>query len=210
MPIWHGVSKREVAQLSPSLSDKFAIDTRRVDAQEAAIKILRMVRPDLYQKHPRAELEKIASGEAIQELQCEIEELKEQMAEYQCPHCGAPLSIKIDTPADEEQKHWDLREIYECGFQIFGGTIEHPCPSDPNFPKLEDYELIINRVEDETVEEWRCHARPKTDMARTLRLDMVQGKSEAEVRKKMETTYLYRAGRITNQEWFEIHFGGGT
>ena len=88
--------------------------------------------------------------------------------------------------------------------------IQHPCPSDPNFPKFEDYELIIDRTEGESVEEWQCYARPKTDMARTLRLDIAQGKSEAEVRKKMEATYLYRAGRISNQEWFNIQIGDGT
>lgn len=72
LPIWHGVNKQQVSAFSPSLSDKFAIDTQRDDAQEAAIKILRTVRPDLYEKSPRAELEKLASGEAILNLQCVI------------------------------------------------------------------------------------------------------------------------------------------
>jgi TIR domain len=74
LPIWHGVSKEEVRKFSPSLSDKFAIDTRTVDAQEAAIRILRMVRPDLYKQHPRAELERLASGDAVTELQSEIDD----------------------------------------------------------------------------------------------------------------------------------------
>ena len=41
LPIWHGVSKHEVMEFSPSLADKWAIDTRIVGAQEAAIKLLR-------------------------------------------------------------------------------------------------------------------------------------------------------------------------
>ena len=207
LPIWHGVTKSEVAQLSPSLSDKFAIDTRLVSAQEAAIKILRTVRLDLYSKHPRSELERITSGEAIQNLQAEIEELREQVAEYQCPHCGAMLSGRIDAPADDEQKHWDVVETYECGFQTFGGMIQHPCPTDPNFPRFDDYELMIECTEEKSGEVWYCHARPKTEMARKVSLTVTDGKSEEEVKKKMGATYLYCAGRMTNQEWFKIQMG---
>lgn len=113
LPIWHGVSKREVSEWSPSLSDKFAIDTQRDDAQEAAIKILRNVRPDLHRKHPRAELERLASGTALMELQSEIDELRRQIAEYRCPQCGAPLSTRVDAPVDAEEKYWDTIETYE-------------------------------------------------------------------------------------------------
>jgi len=201
LPVWHGVSKREVLNFSPSLSDKFALDTQWVDAQEAAIRILRTVRPDLYEKHPRAELEKIASGEALQELQGEIEQLREQLEEYRCPCCGAPLSTRIDAPVDPEERHWDAVETYECGLQTFGGTIRHPCPSDPKFPSLDDYELICEQASDPSDREWWCYAKPKTDMARKVHLDVGHGRSEAEARRKVEATYLYRAGRMTNQEW---------
>lgn len=207
LPIWHGVSKREVSEFSPSLSDKFAIDTQRVDAQEAAIRILRTVRPDLYEQHPRAELERMASGEALAELQSEIEELREQVTDYQCPHCGAPLSTRIDAPIDPEQKHWDLVETYECGLQTFAGTIQHPCPSDPKFPPLDDYDLVCKRTSEQSGYEWRCDARPKTDMARKLRLEPGYGKSEEGARRKVEATYLYRAGRMTNQEWINVQMG---
>jgi len=207
LPIWHGVSKRELSEFSPSLSDKFAIDTRLVDAQEAAIRILRMVRPDLYGRHPRAELEKMASGEALMALQSEIEKLHTQVAEYQCPHCGAPLSTRIDAPIDPEEKHWDLIETYECGLQAFAGTVQHPCPSDPKFPSLDDYDLVCEKVSDQPGREWQCNARPKTDMARKVHLDSGYGKSENEARRKVEAAYLYRARRMTNQEWFRIQMG---
>lgn len=208
LPIWYGVSKREVSEFSPSLSDKFAIDTQQVDAQEAAIRILRTIRPDLYDQHPRAELERMATGEALAELQSEIEELREQVAEYQCPHCGAPLSTRIDAPVDPQQKDWDLVETYECGFQTFAGTIQRPCPSDPNFPSLDDYDLVCERTSERSGHEWLCAARPKTDMARKLRLDIGFGASQEEARRKVEATYLYRAGRLTNQEWIQIQLGG--
>lgn len=58
IPVWHGVTKQDVSNFNLSLADKFAIDTSRVDALEAAIRILRTVRPDLYAAHPRAELER--------------------------------------------------------------------------------------------------------------------------------------------------------
>lgn len=207
LPIWHGVTKREVSKFSPSLSDKFAIDTQRVGAQEAAIRILRTIRPDLYEQHPRAELERMATGEALAQLQSEIEELREQVAEYQCPHCGAPLSTRIDAPIDPEQKHWDLVETYECGLQMFAGTIQHPCPSDPKFPSLDDYDLICERTSDQSGREWQCYARPKTDMARKVHLDIGYGRSKDEARRKVEATYLYHAGRMTNKEWFNIQMG---
>jgi hypothetical protein len=207
LPIWHGVSKREVSAFSPSLSDKFAIDTQRVDATEAAIQILRTVRPDLYQQHPRAELERMAGGEALAELQSEIEELREQVAEYRCPYCEAPLSTRTDAPLDDEQKHWDLVDTYECGFETFGGAIQHPCPSDPKFPSLDDYVLTCEKRSDEPHFEWHCIAQPNTEMARKVRLDIAYGRSEDEARRKLQSNYLYRARRITNQEWFRIQMG---
>ena len=54
LPVWHGVTKREVAEFSPSLADKFALDTAREEATDIALKLLREIRPDIYNKHPRA------------------------------------------------------------------------------------------------------------------------------------------------------------
>ncbi|ESZ32936.1 hypothetical protein X732_27800 [Mesorhizobium sp. L2C066B000] len=48
-----------MSDFSPSLADKLAVGTSQVDAMEAAIRILRAVRPDLYSSHPRAELEDV-------------------------------------------------------------------------------------------------------------------------------------------------------
>ena len=204
LPIWHGVKKHEVAKFSPSLSDKLAIDTQNVEAREAATKLFRMIRPDLYHRHPYAQLEKLASGEAIVELQNEIEELRERFSEYQCPICEAPMSTRIDAPVDPEQKHWDVVETYECGHQMFGGIIQRPCPSDPNFPSLNDYDLVCNRMSDG---KWQCNALPKTNMARMVRLDTGYGRSDSEARRKVKASYLYRAGRMSNQEWSRIQMG---
>jgi len=190
-------------QWSPSLADKLAINTRNVDAREAAIQILRIVRPDLYERHPRAELEKLLSGEAVLELQSEIEELRERIAEYQCPYCGAALSTRIDAPVDPEEKHWDVIETYDCGFETFGGTIKRPCPKDPRFPSFEDYEVTCDQSDRRSGSGWQCFAVGKTDMARKVGLDPAYGKSEEEARRKLHATYLYKAGKITNQEWID-------
>ena len=204
IPIWHGVTKQQVSKFSPSLSDKFAIDTNFVDALEAAIKILRSVRPDLYEQHPRAELERIASGKAISKLQSEIEDLREQIAEYKCPHCGAFLETRTDAPIDEDQSHWDIVEVFQCGFQTFGGDLQHPCPADPKFPSFEDYDLKCTQSEDYSSGNWQCYAWPKTAMAQKVRLGITHGKSADDAKRKMLATYLYRAKRITNQEWNRI------
>ena len=204
LPIWHGVTKSEVARFSPSLSDKFAIDTQGHDAEEAAIKILRTVRPDLYEQSSQADLERLASGDAIRELQHEIERLREQVEEFQCPKCSAPLITRVDAPMDDEQKHWDVVETYECGLQVFGGVTRYPCPSDPLFPSWNDYKVVCQRTTAMAGYEWRCDAWPKTEMARKVHIECCYGHSEDHAREKIKATYLYRSGRITNTEWMRV------
>jgi len=214
VPIWLGVTRAEVAAFSPSLADKLAIDTQYVDVDEAAIQILRLVRPDLYGQHPRAELEEMASGETLAKLQSEIEDLREQMdelqeqiEEYQCPYCGSGLADRIQAPADPEEKHWDTRETFQCGFQRFAGTVESLCTKDPQFPKLVDYEITCFAPETER-DQWQCHARPKTEMARKAMIQSSWGKSEDEARRKLELNYEYRAHKISNREWNDRQFNG--
>src|SRR2546427_5038565 len=48
------------SDFSPPLADKLAVRTENVTAQDVAIQILREVRPDLYERHPRSELERLA------------------------------------------------------------------------------------------------------------------------------------------------------
>ena len=146
IPVWLGVSRSEVIHFSPPLADKIAIPATGINAEDVSVQVLRVVRPDIYNSCPRAELHKMANGEAVAELQSELErareqlhETEDQLSEYQCPLCGAGLSVRIDAHADPEEKHWDIREIFECGHQRFGGYTERPCPSDPRFPAFEDY-----------------------------------------------------------------------
>ena len=142
LPIWHGVNKHDVMKLSPPLADRFAIDTTKTDIRDTVITILRKVRPDLYAQRPRSEHHRIITGEALAELQTQVEELRKQVSEHQCPYCEASLSERVLVPCDPYEDHWDDREVFECGLEMLAGVIRHPCPSDPKFPSLSDYDLV--------------------------------------------------------------------
>jgi len=207
LPIWHGVTKHDVMKLSPPLADKFAIDTLKTDIQDTVIAILRKVRPDLYEQRPRSEHHRIITGESLAELQAQVEELRKQMSEYQCPYCGAPLSERILVPCDAYEKYWDDHDTFECGLEKLAGQIQHPCPFDPKFPSLSDYDLVCMQTPESSLGEWRCDAQPKTSMAHKVNLDTSYGKSKDLALRKMKATYLYRAGRMSNYEWFQVQTG---
>jgi len=64
LPIWHGVEHAQVVAFSPPLADKIAIRTSETSPTNIAIQILKEVRPDLYEEHPRAE--NTVSSEAVE------------------------------------------------------------------------------------------------------------------------------------------------
>jgi hypothetical protein len=162
IPIWHGVTKPEVLDYSPTLSDKVAIVTNGQPAIDVALQVLMEARPDLYAAHPRAELARIASGEAMAELQESIENLKEELSEFQCPTCGAPL---VETLPVKHEYGDDLIRAFECGLGY-----QHLCPSDPRFPRLSDYELEVTYQQENEPYEWYCRGVPLTSMAKYIPL----------------------------------------
>jgi hypothetical protein len=186
LPIWHGVTKSDVKSLSPSLADKIAIDTSTVNAEEAALAILRVVRRDLYDAHPRAMLEANITGDAIDDLQSEIDHLTEALNEYRCPHCGSALSTR--EPIDYDEKNSGLVETFECGYATGGMSGTRPCPSGPDFPRFEDYDLQIRTHEPGDV--W-CYAFPKTDAARRVHLQNGFGRTPEEARECIIEYYKY-------------------
>lgn len=194
LSIWHGVDRKEVAEFSPSLADKVAVRTADNTAQDIAIQILAEVRPDLYQKHPRSDLQKLASGEAIKELQDEIDSLIEQLSEYQCPYCGAPATTMTPAPADPDGKYWDMVESYECGYKAFGGVVEI-CPSDPKFPAFSDLEVECCKTDSNDPFLWYCYVLPKSNMAHRLSLDGGYGKTRDEAHACLVEKYNRRAKR---------------
>lgn len=198
LPIWHGVIRAQVLDFSPSLADKIALRTDDMKATDMAIQILRDVRPDLYSKHPRAQLERLASGEAVKELQQEIENTRqelevtrEQLAEFKCPYCGAGLVGRGDAPLDPEEKHWDIIETFACGYQVFGGSIQQPCPADPRFPKFEDFRLEFKEFSADTSSyyKWQCYGIGQTDMARRVHLMPGYGVTKEEAAAKVRENY---------------------
>jgi hypothetical protein len=189
LPIWHCITRAQVLAFSPPLADKMALVTLGLTAEDIAIKLLREIRPDLYSQHPRTELLQLASGEALNDLQSELESTLEELSEYRCPYCTAPLSVRIDAPADPEERDWDVREIFDCGFQQFGGFIERPCPADPCFPRWEEYELTFHHTPDEPHWKWQCYARGSTDMARRLSLSAGLGRTKDEAERNLREDY---------------------
>jgi len=182
IPIWHGVTHRDVLKFSPSLADKYAIVTQGLDSNELALRILRVVRPDLYEKHPRADLIRRASGEAMAELQEQIDELEERLAPFECQTCGAPLS---ETMRVNHEYGDDVIEVFQCGHDSNG----RPCPSDPKFPKFEDYKLTMQHLDGESHFRWRCFAIPQTSAAKCLGMFSGVGRTEQEAEERALEEY---------------------
>jgi signal transduction histidine kinase len=81
IPIWLDVSQQDVLEYSPPLADTFALNARFMTAEQITISILKVVRPDIYQKYPRTELEMMVKGKALQELQLELAKVKDELRE---------------------------------------------------------------------------------------------------------------------------------
>lgn len=194
LPIWHNVTQAEVSEFSPTLADRLAVRTSEGTAIDIAIRILAVIRPDLYDLHPRADLEKRANGTAIAELEEELSALREQLSDYQCLYCGSPLTISIPAPVDDEEKHWDVRTEFECGFVEFAGAKEALCPSDPAFPAFADFELnFLREGEPASAETWICYAFPSTKNAANVSLSSTLGRTKEEAAGAMLSEYNRRA-----------------
>lgn len=185
LPIWLGITRQQVVDFSPILADSFAMRADQMSAEDIALGLLKRIRPDIYEGHPRAELEKMASGEALQELQEELEDLRYELSEYRCPHCQAPISERHNIPNDDDFNDGGVGEEFQCGYQTLDDGMISPCPSDPEFPKFDDYDLELRQSDGQ----WICSARPKTKMAQCLSLWKVVAWTEQEAREQMLRRY---------------------
>ena len=194
LPVWHEVSRKDVLNFSPPLADKLAADTANKSAEEIALQVLSVIRPDIAGTTPHQELLRIASGEAIDELQEEIDRIRGALKEFQCPYCKSSLIESQQVPIDMEEKNWDMARSFECGFTELGGEVRRPCPDDPKFPTIEDYDIRCHEDTSQSdIFRWTCNAFPKTDMARLLSLPTTHGKSEDDVRHELVEQYEQRA-----------------
>jgi hypothetical protein len=196
LPIWHGVNRKQVLAFSPPLADKIAIKTSGASAQDISIRLLRELRPDLYAQHDRSYLERLASGEAVRELQEGIERMQEELtaaqeeiAQYRCPYCRAPELSRNEAPLDGEERDWGSLQDFECGYRAIQGFVERPCPKDPRFPKFDDYELIFEERADDARAPWYCYAEPKTGMARRVHIMGAPGKTREQAAARVRESY---------------------
>jgi hypothetical protein len=202
LPIWHGVTKSDVINFSPPIVDLMALSTSTEQADEIAFKLLHKIGPDIYSKYERAQLERLASGEAMRDLQAQIEQAreeleaaKEDLAEYRCPYCEAPLSSRNEAPLDENERDWDTVEHFACGYSHFGSQVQSPCPADPKFPRFEDYDLHFSELKTDPLWNWRCVALGKTPMARLLSLTPGLGRTQEEAAAHVKESYDHHAKR---------------
>lgn len=196
LPVWHGVRKQQVLSFSPPLADLMALSTADEQADEIAFKLLRKIRPDIYNKCERAQLERLATGEAMRSLQVEIEQAREELestrdelAEYRCPYCQAQLNSRTQAPLDRSDRDWDVVEAFDCGYSHFGGQVQTPCPADPKFPRFEDYELKFSEMKTDPYWKWNCIALGKTRMASLLSLGKGFGRTREEAAARVKEIY---------------------
>jgi hypothetical protein len=71
--------------------------------------------------------------------------LKEQLSIYRCSYCNSELLSS--QPVEFDEKNYGSVESFRCGFET-GGHFERPCPFGPHFPKLKDFELRVEDVDD--------------------------------------------------------------
>ncbi len=188
LPIWHGVGHDEVAGFSPTLADKVAIRTGEAGAADIAVQIVAVVRPDIYAAHPRHELQKLASGDAVRELQAELDDVRRDLADFQCPHCGALQAEHAVHGNGEDEVEIT---IYDCGHHLEDGVSVRMCARDPDFPKLDDYDLEYRELAPKL---WECTARPKTQHARRHRVGSVKGHTKEAAALAMVEVYRRSAG----------------
>jgi hypothetical protein len=141
IPVWHEVTRSQVSDFSPTLADRVAVRTVDSSAADIALQVLMVIRPDIYDSQPRTQHLKRANGEALAELECELASARQQLSQFQCPFCQAMLTSSAEVPVDLEEKDWDIVRTFECGYSDFAGVVRQLCPSDPKFPRFEDYEL---------------------------------------------------------------------
>ncbi len=131
LPVWHNIDVGAVADFSPPLADVLAVRTADLSATQIALQILSVVKPAAFAEHTYDELVQISHGEAFAALRDELEVTKEQLSEFLCPACQAPLVTAIEYPIDTEHKHWGIRRSFECGRMESDGVPDRRCPDDP-------------------------------------------------------------------------------
>jgi hypothetical protein len=136
---------------------------------------------------PRTQRVEVAQAANLEKLASKREQLEEALKEYKCPHCGAPLMERAGVWLSDAC--YGLCEVFECGYRTGDSMTEQPCPSDPKFPRFEDYELKFHESGEGPTKSCLCIAVGKTAMAKRLRLRPASGKSKDEVERAVRADY---------------------
>jgi hypothetical protein len=184
LPIWHNADKLDVAAFSPLLADLWALPTVGRTAQDVAIALLAEIRPDLYESMGRSQLERLATGEAFEELEKELRDLREKVSDLVCPTCEAPLVERIVARDDTDPNQMDI-DVFECGY-VRGGYYPQACPSDPTFPALTEYDLRCAATASGT---WICWAVATTTAAKRHYLSGTDGLTAIEAKTRLIEKY---------------------
>ena len=169
LPIWHGVTHADVVEYSPILADRKAVSTT-----EALERIV-------------AAIELVVNPPLAEGLKEQLQQASEDLQEYRCPFCRSPLTTRSSVPLSEDYD--GTYETFECGYAQIDGHMQQPCPSDPNFPKLEDYEFHFHEIEGDSNWKWVCIATGGTRESRALQLMSEYGQTKEEARQKVEDSY---------------------
>jgi hypothetical protein len=116
LPIWLGVSHQTVYEFSPPLADTIAIIAAGLTAEQVVLRVLKTVRPDIYERYPRSELETKIRGRALEELQMELSKIKDELKELVATEIRNVVKLMC---ASRLLKNWALR-LFVFSFISFG------------------------------------------------------------------------------------------
>jgi transcriptional regulator with XRE-family HTH domain len=108
--------------------------------------------------------------------------LREFEADFLCPTCGALLAER--SFVDHEYGDVEI-EVFECG--LMRGWKDRPCPKDPQFPRIEDYELQHSQ---DGEDRWHCFGLGKTEQARSVEFSPGFGSTKAEAEHRLRHNYV--------------------
>jgi hypothetical protein len=138
-----------------------------------------------------ADLKAVSTGEGHERVVDAIDEVlrppRNYLQEFLCPYCGAPLDERSSVELDELNE--GILDVFDCGYSTVDGKVDRMCPSDPKFPRLEDYNLIYRENKWDTVLKWQCFARGKTKESQSVKLTSGLGRTREESRQEVEDSY---------------------
>jgi hypothetical protein len=136
------------------------------------------------------DLETLLNSELLrkfEELRDELEIAQDELGQYKCPHCGAQLASAGSVPLDEHSEGY--YQSFGCGYSVMDGFVESLCPSDPKFPRLEEFDLKASKTSHG--DQWVCTPVAKTYQARKVNLNSQPGSTEQEAKQRVIENYNF-------------------